>query len=67
MLRAPPPVDCSDFLPESFPPQLKFIGGRNLRQCYERLAERAIGQEDLVRVMGIAERILERPIELIDG
>ena len=41
--------------------------GRNLRQCYERLAERAIGEEDLVTVMGFAERILERPIELIDG
>ena len=41
--------------------------GRNLRQCYERLAERAIGEEDLVTVMGFAERILGRPIELIDG
>jgi putative hydrolase of the HAD superfamily len=41
--------------------------GRNLRQCYERLAERALGDEDLVTVMGFAERILERPIELIDG
>lgn len=41
--------------------------GRNLRQCYERLMERAIGDEDLVTVMGFAERILERPIELIDG
>jgi putative hydrolase of the HAD superfamily len=41
--------------------------GRKLRQCYERLMERAIGDEDLVTVMGFAERILERPIELIDG
>ena len=41
--------------------------GRNLRQCYERLAERAIGEDDLVTVMGFAERILGHPIELIDG
>jgi len=41
--------------------------GRNLRECYERLAERAIRSEDLDRVMGFAERILEQPIELIEG
>lgn len=41
--------------------------GRNLRQCYERLAERAIDGRDLQTVMRFAERILEQPIELIDG
>src|SRR6187397_2875148 len=34
--------------------------GRNLGQCYGRLAERAIGEHDLVTVVGFAERILER-------
>jgi putative hydrolase of the HAD superfamily len=41
--------------------------GRNLRQCYEHLAEREISADDLDRVMSFAERILEQPIELIDG
>ena len=41
--------------------------GRNLRQCYVRLAERQICEEDLERVMGFARKILNRPIELIDG
>jgi putative hydrolase of the HAD superfamily len=41
--------------------------GRNLAQCYERLAERAIGGEDLATVMSFAERILDRPMEVIDG
>ncbi len=41
--------------------------GRNLRQCYEKLAERDIGADDLATVMGFAERILEQPIEVIDG
>ncbi len=41
--------------------------GRNMRQCYVRLAERHIRTEDLTRVMGMAERIMEKPIEVIDG
>jgi putative hydrolase of the HAD superfamily len=41
--------------------------GRNLRECYERLAEREISPGDLARVMSFAERILEQPLELIDG
>jgi putative hydrolase of the HAD superfamily len=41
--------------------------GRNLRQCYERLAERHIGAEDLECVTAFAARILEQPVELIDG
>jgi putative hydrolase of the HAD superfamily len=39
----------------------------NLAQCYERLAEREIRGEDLRAVMSFAERILERPMELIAG
>jgi putative hydrolase of the HAD superfamily len=41
--------------------------GRNLRQCYERLAERAIREQDVKTVMGFAERILECPMEVIEG
>jgi putative hydrolase of the HAD superfamily len=41
--------------------------GRNLRQTYQHLAERDIGEDDLEQVTRFAERILEQPIELIDG
>jgi putative hydrolase of the HAD superfamily len=41
--------------------------GRNLRQCYERLAERDIREEDLRTVLGFAERILDCPMEVIEG
>ena len=41
--------------------------GRNLKQCYERLAEREIRPEDLERVVRFAEAILDQPIELIGG
>src|ERR1035438_7123788 len=41
--------------------------GRNLRQCYQGLAERRIRDTDLATVMGFAERILERPMEVIEG
>jgi putative hydrolase of the HAD superfamily len=41
--------------------------GRNLRQCYEHLAERAVRAEDLRTVMAFAERILECPMETIAG
>jgi putative hydrolase of the HAD superfamily len=41
--------------------------GRNLRQCYERLAEREINENDLTTVMRFAERILECPMEVIEG
>ncbi len=40
---------------------------RNLRECYERLAERHIDDADLALVMGFGERILRQEIELIDG
>jgi putative hydrolase of the HAD superfamily len=41
--------------------------GRNLRQCYQNLCERAVREEDLQTVMGFAGRILECPMEVIDG
>src|SRR5580704_495004 len=41
--------------------------GRNLQQAYQHLAEREIGEHDLVHVMSLAERILEQPLELIEG
>src|SRR4051794_30598797 len=41
--------------------------GRNLRQCYEHLAEREVRQDDLRTVMGFAERILQCPMEVIAG
>jgi putative hydrolase of the HAD superfamily len=40
---------------------------RNLAQCYQRLVEREIGDEDLRTVMAFAERILDCPMEIIDG
>jgi putative hydrolase of the HAD superfamily len=40
---------------------------RNLRQCYEHLAERDVRPEDLRTVMAFAERILECPMETITG
>jgi putative hydrolase of the HAD superfamily len=41
--------------------------GRNLRQCYEHLAEREVNQADLATVMAFAEKILRSPMQLIDG
>jgi putative hydrolase of the HAD superfamily len=41
--------------------------GRNLRQCYEKLAEREVGDDDLRTVMSFAERILDCPMEVIAG
>ncbi|HUP02343.1 MAG TPA: HAD hydrolase-like protein [Bryobacteraceae bacterium] len=41
--------------------------GHNLRQCYRGLVERQIREEDLETVMGFAERILDRPVEVIGG
>jgi putative hydrolase of the HAD superfamily len=40
---------------------------RNLAQCFEHLAEREIRGEDLRVVSSFAERILEHPMELIEG
>jgi putative hydrolase of the HAD superfamily len=41
--------------------------GLNLGECYQRLCERRIGAGDLDRVMALAERILDQPLELISG
>jgi putative hydrolase of the HAD superfamily len=41
--------------------------GRNLRQCYERLCQRDVEAEDLDTVMAFAERILDCPMEVIEG
>ena len=41
--------------------------GRNLKQCYERLAERHVCDADLQTVIQFAERILECPMEVIEG
>jgi putative hydrolase of the HAD superfamily len=40
---------------------------RNLALCYERLAEREIQPDDLRTVMSFAERILDCPMQLIEG
>ncbi len=40
---------------------------RNLVQCYQHLAERQVGDEDLEQVKGFAVRILECPMEVIPG
>jgi putative hydrolase of the HAD superfamily len=41
--------------------------GRNLRQCYQHLAERDVCDDDLRTVMSFAERILDCPMEVIGG
>jgi putative hydrolase of the HAD superfamily len=41
--------------------------GQNLQQAYQHLTEREIRVEDLAHVMSLAVRILEQPIELIEG
>ena len=41
--------------------------GRNLQQCYVKLAEREIGAADLDTVKGFALRILEQSLEVIPG
>ena len=41
--------------------------GKNLQQAYRHLAERHVADGDLERIMTLAERILEQPIELIEG
>lgn len=41
--------------------------GKNLQECYAKLAEREIRTEDLETVKGFALRILEQPVELMEG
>ena len=40
---------------------------RNLTQCYHRLVERDVCEDDLPRIMSFTEQILHHPIELIEG
>lgn len=40
---------------------------RNLRECYQRLAERKISEDDLSRVMEFGERLLHHPMKVIEG
>ena len=40
---------------------------RNLRQCYAHLAEREVSEADVHTVMSFAARILEAPLEVIEG
>jgi len=40
---------------------------RNLRETYVHLAEREVCEEDLRTVIGFAERILDSPMEVIEG
>ncbi|MBZ5602046.1 MAG: HAD hydrolase-like protein [Acidobacteriia bacterium] len=41
--------------------------GKNLQQAYHHLAERHVAPDDLQHIMSLAVRILEQPIELIEG
>ena len=40
---------------------------KNLTECYHKLAERDVQQEDLPMIMSFTEQILHHPIELIPG
>jgi putative hydrolase of the HAD superfamily len=40
---------------------------RNLCQCYERLVERDIQPGDTQRIMALAARIMEQPIDILEG
>ena len=40
---------------------------RNLTECYHKLVERDVREEDLFRIMSFTEQILHHPIELIAG
>ncbi len=41
--------------------------GRNLQECFRKLAQRPYGDDDLKVVLGFAGAILDRPMEVIDG
>jgi putative hydrolase of the HAD superfamily len=40
---------------------------RNLTECYHKLVERDIGDNDIAQIMSFTEQILHHPIELIAG
>ena len=41
--------------------------GRNMRACYQTLAEKPVTEKDLDEVMRLAHEILDRPIQLLEG
>jgi putative hydrolase of the HAD superfamily len=41
--------------------------GHNMQECYRNLCEREIRPEDLEVILGFAERIMQQPVELMDG
>ncbi len=41
--------------------------GRNLGECYRKLAQREVSKEDLKRVLDVAERILDQPVDVLEG
>jgi putative hydrolase of the HAD superfamily len=67
------PVQVRDVLNEIEMVNAKIHGygsknfGRNLQQAYSHLAERDIRPDDLDHVFSLAERILEQPLEVIEG
>ncbi|HEY2013946.1 MAG TPA: HAD family hydrolase [Bryobacteraceae bacterium] len=68
-----PPREIRDVLDEIEMASARIHGygvlnfGRNLRETYQHLAERHVSEEDLGTVMGFARRILEAPMEVIEG
>jgi putative hydrolase of the HAD superfamily len=40
---------------------------KNLTNCYRHLAERHIRDQDIERILALGQRILDEPIELLDG
>jgi putative hydrolase of the HAD superfamily len=67
------PREIRDVLDEIEHTNIKIHGygslnfGKNMRQCYQHLVERPVRHGDLEVVMGFAQRILERPMEVIPG
>ncbi|HUI81346.1 MAG TPA: HAD family hydrolase [Bryobacteraceae bacterium] len=67
------PTEVRDVLDEIEHANTKIHGygslnfARNLRECYQHLAERDVSEIDIATVMGFAERILEQPMEVIEG
>jgi putative hydrolase of the HAD superfamily len=67
------PVEVRDVLNEIELVNSKIHGygalnfGKNLQQAYQHLAERHVREDDFQHIMSLAQRILEQPIELIEG
>jgi putative hydrolase of the HAD superfamily len=67
------PVDVREVLDEIETVNSKVHGygtanfARNLTECYHKLVERDVSEDDLVRIMSFTEQILHHPIELIPG